>query len=120
MEASPAGLQSLAATAFVQQTNTQPQEQLARSLRSERERDEATSTNDQVTLSSASRQLAARETERVVPQSEVTPTADKSEETDRVEQVRQNQVESQRNEQPVSRSVARALESYAQPEVFSS
>lgn len=118
METSSTGLQSLAATAFVQQTNTQPQEQLARSLRSERERDEATSTNDQVTLSGASRQLAARETERVVPQSEVTPTADKSEETDRVEQVRQNQVESQRNEQPVSRSVARALESYTQTEVF--
>jgi hypothetical protein len=118
METSSAGLQSLAATAFVQQTNTQPQEQLARNLRSERERDEATSTNDQVTLSGASRQLAARETERVVPQSNVTASADKSEETDRVEQVRQNQVESQRNEQPVSRSVARALESYTQTEVF--
>jgi hypothetical protein len=118
METSSAGLQSLAATAFVQQTSTQPQEQLARNLRSERERDEATSTNDQVTLSGASRQLAARETERVVPQSEVTATADKPEETDRIEQVRQNQVESQRNEQPVSRSVARALESYTQTEVF--
>ena len=114
METSSAGLQSLAATSFVQQTNTQPQEQLARNLRSERERDEATSTNDQVTLSGASRQVAARETERVVPQSEVTATADKSDESDRVEQVRQNQIESQRNEQPVPRSVARALENYTQ------
>ena len=114
METSSAGLQSLAATSFVQQTNTQPQEQLARNLRSERERDEATSTNDQVTLSGASRQVAARETERVVPQSEVKATADKPEETDRVERVRQNQIESQRNEQPVSRSVARALENYTQ------
>jgi len=114
MEISSAGSQSLAATAVVPQTNTQPQEQLARTLRSERERDDATNTNDQVTLSGASRQVAARETERVVPQSEVTATADKSKETDRVEQVRQNQIESQRNEQPVSRSVARALETYTQ------
>jgi len=114
MEPVSPGSQSVAATAFVQQANIQPQEQLARNLRSERERDEATSTNDQVTLSGASRQVAARETERVVPQSEVTATADKSEETDRVEQVRQNQIESQRNEQPVSRSVARALDNYTQ------
>jgi hypothetical protein len=44
----------------------------------------------------------------------VKATADKPEETDRVERVRQNQIESQRNEQPVSRSVARALENYTQ------
>lgn len=114
MEISAAGSQSLAATAVVPQTNTQPQEQLARNLRSERERDEATVTNDQVTLSGASRQVAARETERVVSQSEVTAITDKSEEADRVEQVRQNQIESQRSEQPVSRSVARALDNYTQ------
>jgi len=114
MEVSAAGSQLLAATAAVPQAITQPQEQLARNLRSVRERDEATRTNDQVTLSGASRQVTARETERVVPQSEVTATADKSNESDRVEQVRQNQVESQRNEQPVSRSVARALENYTQ------
>ena len=114
MEVSAAGSQLLAATAAVPQAITQPQEQLARSLRSVRERDEATRTNDQVTLSGASRQVTARETERVVPQSEVTATADKSGESDRVEQVRQNQIESQRNEQPVSRSVARALENYTQ------
>ncbi len=114
MEISSTGSQSLATTAFVPQANTQPQEQLARSLRSVREREEATSANDQVTLSGASRQVTARETERVVPQSEVTATADSSAETDRVEQVRRNQLESQRNDQPVSRSVARALENYTQ------
>lgn len=114
MDVSLAGSQSVTPPVVVSQANTQPQEQLARNLRSERERDEATSPNDQVTLSGASRQVAARETERVVPQTEVTATADKSDETDRVEQVRQNQIESQRNEQPVSRSVARALENYTQ------
>lgn len=120
MDISSVGSQSAVAAAVVPQSITQPQEQLARNLRSERERDEATRSNDQVTLSGASRQVAARETERVVPQAEVVAAADKSEETDRIEQVRQNQLEAQRNEQPVSRSVARALENYTQAAALSS
>lgn len=120
MEISSVGSQSTIATAALPQAITQPQEQLARNLRSERARDEATSANDQVTLSGASRQVAARETERVVPQVEVTAAAEKSSEQDRVEQARQTQIEAQRNEQPVSRSVARALENYTQAAALSS
>jgi hypothetical protein len=98
----------------------QPQEQQARNLRSERERDEATRANDQVTLSGASRQVAARETERVVPQTEVSAAADKSNEKDNVEQARQIQIEARRNEQPVPQSVARALDAYTQQASLSS
>jgi hypothetical protein len=96
----------------------QPQEQQALNLRSERERDEATRPDDQVTLSGASRQVAARETERVVPQAEVTEAADKSQEKDRVEQARQAQIEARQNERQVPRSVARALETYTQTAVL--
>jgi hypothetical protein len=120
MEISSLGLQTSAAASIAPQATAQPQEQLARNLRSERERDDATSPNDQVTLSGASRQVAAREIERVVPQTEVTASADKSQETDRVEQARQNQLETQRDNQPVPRSVARALETYTQAAALSS
>jgi hypothetical protein len=120
MEISTVGLQSGVASSISPQTLAQPQEQVARNLRSDRERDDATRANDQVTLSGASRQVAARETERVVPQSEVAASADRSQQTDRVEQVRQNQIESQRDEQPVPRSVARALETYTQAAALSS
>ncbi len=106
------------ASTFATQQTVQPQEQQARNLRSERERDEATQANDQVTLSGASRQVAARETERVVPQAGVTEAAAKTQEKDRVEEARQAQVESRRNEQPVPRSVARALETYSQTSVL--
>jgi hypothetical protein len=104
----------------VAQPIVQPQEQQARNLRSERERDEATRANDQVTLSGASRQVAARETERVVPQTEVSAAADKSNEKDNVEQARQIQIEARRNEQPVPQSVARALDAYTQQASLSS
>jgi hypothetical protein len=114
MEISSIGLQSGAAATIAPQTLAQPQEQQARNLRSERERDDAIRPNDQVTLSGASRQVAARETERVLPQADVTASADKSQETDRVEQARQNRIDSQREDAPVPRSVARALETYTQ------
>lgn len=114
MEISSLGLQTSAAASIAPQTVAQPQEQLARNLRSERERDDATRPNDQVTLSGASRQVAARETERVVPQTEVTASSDKSQETDRVEQARQSRIDAQREDPPVPRSVARALETYTQ------
>lgn len=120
MEISSLGSQSVVAANLVTQTLAQPQEQLARNLRSERERDEATPSNDQVTLSGASRQVAARETERIVPQTEVASTADKSQERDRVEQARQTLIEDKRDEQPVPRSVARALETYTQAAALSS
>lgn len=120
MEISSVGPQSAVAAAALPQTITQPQEQQARNLRSERERDDATRANDQVTLSGASRQVAARETERVVPQAEVTAAAEKSKEQDRVEQARQNEIEARRNDQPVSRSVARALDNYTQAAALSS
>jgi hypothetical protein len=96
------------------QPAVQPQEQQARNLRSERERDDATRANDQVTLSAASSQITSRETERVVPQTEVTAATDKSQEKDRVEQVRQAQIESRREQQPAPRSVANALQAYTQ------
>lgn len=102
------------ASAYAASSTVQPQEQQAINLRSERERDEATRPEDQVTLSGAARQVAAREGERVVPQTEVSAVADKSQERDRVEQARQVQIEAQRNERPVPRSVARALETYTQ------
>ena len=114
MEISSVGSQALSSSAIGPQSQAQPQEQLARNLRSEKERDDATRSNDQVTLSGASRQVAARESERVVPQTEVAASADKSQEQDRVQQVRQTQIESQQNAQPVPRSVARALETYTQ------
>jgi len=114
MEISSIGSQAIAGSSVVSQSVTQPQEQLARNLRSERERDDATRSNDQVTLSGASRQVAARETERVVPQTEASAVSDKSQEQDRVQQVRQTQTETQQNSQPVPRSVARALETYTQ------
>lgn len=114
MEIQSTSTQPGTASGFV----AQPQEQQARALRSERERDDATRANDQVTLSGASRQVATRETERVVPQAEVTETADKSQEKDRVEQVRQARVEARREEQPVPSSVARALETYTQTAVL--
>lgn len=92
----------------------QPQEQQARNLRSERERDEATRANDQVTLSGASSQISSRETERVVPQAEVSASTDKSQEKDRVEQVRQAQIEARQDQNPAPRSVANALQAYTQ------
>lgn len=119
MEISTVGLQSGATSSIAAQALGQPQEQLARNLRSDRERDDATRANDQVTLSGASRQVAARETERVVPQAEVAASSDRSQQTDRVEQIRQNRIESQRDEQPVPRSVARALETYTQAAALS-
>jgi hypothetical protein len=96
------------------QPTTQPQEQQARNLRSERERDEATRANDQVTLSGASSQISSRETGRVVPQTEVSAVTDKSQEKDRVEQVRQAQIEARQEQQPAPRSVANALQAYTQ------
>lgn len=120
MEISSVNSQSNVASALLAQGAVQPQEQQARNLRSERERDDATRPNDQVTLSGASRQVAARETERVVPQTEVAPTDAKAKETDRVEQARQTQIETQRNDRPVPSSVARALETYTQTAALSS
>lgn len=95
----------------------QPQEQQARSLQSERERIDATKANDQVTLSGASRQVAARENTRVTPQAEASATTDKSQNQDRAEQARQTQIE-QRQDRSVSRSVARALDTYTQTAVL--
>jgi len=103
---------------FPAQAGVPPQEQQARNQRSERERDDVARTNDQVTLSGASRQVAARENERVVPQTEVSASADKSQEKDRVEQARQAQIETQRNEQRVPHSVADALRTYTQTSVL--
>jgi hypothetical protein len=120
MEISTVGLQSGLASSIAPQALAQPQEQAARNLRSERERDDATRANDQVTLSGASRQVAARETERVVAQGEVAAPSDNPQQTDRVEQARQTRVESERDEQPVPRSVARALETYTQAAALSS
>ena len=114
MELQPVNSQLSVASAYAASSTVQPQEQQAINLRSERERDEATRPEDQVTLSGAARQVAARETERVVPQTEVSAATDKSQERDRVEQARQIQIEAQRNERPVPRSVARALETYTQ------
>jgi len=97
----------------------QPQERQALNLRSERERDEATRPDDQVTLSGAARQVAARETDRVMPQTEVSSTTDKSQERDRVEQARQIQIEARREERPAPLSVTRALESYTRAAALS-
>ena len=116
MEISSVGTasQSSIAAGVTAQTAVQPQEQQARNLRSERERDDATRANDQVTLSGASTQIASRETERVVPQTEVSASTDKSQEKDRAEQVRQAQTEARREQQPAPRSVANALQAYTQ------
>jgi hypothetical protein len=107
------------ASTYGTSSTVQPQEQQAINLRSERERDEATRPDDQVTLSSAARQVAARETERVVPQTEVSSTAEKTQERDRFEHARQAQIEAQREERPAPLSVARALESYTQAAALS-
>jgi len=113
--------QNMAVAAFATQAATQPQEQQARNLRSERERDDATRANDQVTLSGAARQISTRETERVVPGSEVSSISNKPQTENRVEQVRQAQVESSRSDQPPARpSVVRALETYTQTAALSS
>jgi len=114
MEISSTGTPPSVASTFAAQPVAQPQEQQARNLRSERERDDAKRPNDQVTLSGASQEVANRENGRVLPQTEVSATTDKSQEKDRVEQLRQTQIEAQRNERPVPRSVARALETYTQ------
>lgn len=118
MEIQSTSTQPGAVSVFTAQTVAQPQEQQARALRSERERDDATRANDQVTLSGASRQVAARETGRVVPQTETSDIADKSQERDRVEQARQARIDSRREDQPVPSSVARALETYTQTAVL--
>jgi hypothetical protein len=118
MDVPSVSTQSSVAANYPVQQAAQPQEQQARSLRNERERENATQANYQVTLSGASQQPATRETERVVPQNEVSATSDKSQETDRVEQMRQAKIETQRNDQPVPRSVARALETYTQTSVL--
>jgi flagellar biosynthesis/type III secretory pathway protein FliH len=115
VNSSTSGVATLAAQPLVQ-----PQEQQARNLRTEQERDDATRPDDQVILSDAARQVVAVETDRVVPQTEVSAFADKSQEKDRVEEARQAQIESQRNERPVPRSVARALETYTQTSALSS
>lgn len=115
VNSSTSGVATLAAQPLVQ-----PQEQQARNLRTEQERDDATRPDDQVILSDAARQVVAVETDRVVPQTEVSASADKSQEKDRVEEARQAQIESQRNERPVPRSVARALETYTQTSALSS
>jgi len=107
------------ASAYATPSTMQPQEQQALNLRSERERDEATRPDDQVTLSGAARQVAARETERVMPQTEVSSTADKTQERDRVEQARQIQIEARREERAAPLSVARALESYTRAAALS-
>lgn len=111
---------SLGTQAFASQAAAQPQEQQARNQRVERERDDATRANDQVTLSGAARQVAASETERVVAKTEVNTVADRPEAENRIEQARQTQIESRREEQPTPRSVARALETYTQTAALSS
>jgi len=107
------------ASAYATSSAMQPQERQALNLRSERERDEATRPDDQVTLSGAARQVAARETDRVMPQTEVSSTTDKSQERDRVEQARQIQIEARREERPAPLSVTRALESYTRAAALS-
>lgn len=120
MDISSVNSQSSVASSLLAQSAVQPQELQARNLRSERERDDATRPNDQVTLSGASRQVSARETERVVPQTEVAPTDANAKEANRVEQARQAQIETQRSDRPVPSSVARALETYTQTAALSS
>ncbi len=114
MEISSLSSQSGAVASIIPQAVVQPQEQQARSLRSERVSEEGVRTNDQVTLSGASRQVAAVESERVLPQTEVPTVADQAEEGARAEQVGQARSDDRANEPPVPRSVARALETYSQ------
>jgi hypothetical protein len=120
MEISLASSQSSLASPFVAQAVSQPQEQQARSLRNDREREDVTRANDQVTLSGAARQLATQATERVTARPEASPVADRPQSESRIEQTRQAQVESQSDNQQTSRSVARALESYTQTAALSS
>jgi hypothetical protein len=102
----------------VQSQPIQPQEQQARNLRSERERGDSSKANDQVTLSGASRQIAAQEDKRVTSQTEASAATDKSQNQDRVEQAKQTQIDNQKSEQSVPRSVARALDTYSQTAVL--
>jgi hypothetical protein len=117
METSITGSPASVVSAYPAQATVQPQEQQSRTLQTERERETAAQVNDQVTLSSASTQNAANGNKQVVSQAEVSAAADKSQEKDRVEQVRQNQIETQR-QQPVPLSVAQALATYAQTSVL--
>jgi hypothetical protein len=119
MEISSLGSQSGALASIIPQPVVQPQEQQARSLRDERTLQDAARTNDQVTLSGASRQATLVEGQRVSPQTEVPVVADQAQEGDRVEQVRQSLDESRTNDPPVPRSVARALETYSQAAALS-
>ena len=119
MEISSLNAQSGAVASIIPQALAQPQEQQARNLRSERESVESVRTNDQVTLSGASQQVAALGTERVLPQTEVPPAADQQTGSDRVEQARQARTESGQAEPPLSRSVVRALETYSQAAALS-
>lgn len=120
MEISSTGLQTSAVAGVSPQMIAQPQEQTARNLRNERERDDATRPNDQVTLSGASQEIAARESGRVAPKAEVVASGDKTQGTDRVDQARQQRVDAQRDGPPVPSSVARALENYTQAAALSS
>jgi hypothetical protein len=120
MEISLASSQSSLAASLVAQAVSQPQEQQARSLRTDREREDVTRANDQVTLSSAARQVATQTTERVTARPEANPVGDRPESENRIEQTRQAQVESRQDDQQTPRSVARALETYTQTAALSS
>lgn len=120
MEISLASSQSSLAASLVAQAVSQPQEQQARSLRTDREREDVTRANDQVTLSSAARQVSTQATERVTARPEASPVADRPQSDNRLEQSRQAQVESRDDSQQTPRSVARALETYTQTAALSS
>jgi hypothetical protein len=117
MEISITGSPASVVSAYPAQAAVQPQEQQTRTLQTERDRQNTAQLNDQVTLSNASKQNAASENKQVTSQAEVSATADKSQEKDRVEQVRQNQIEAQR-QQPVPQSAAKALDVYTQISVL--
>ncbi len=119
MEISSISSQSGALASIIPQPVVQSQEQQARSLRDERALQDAARTNDQVTLSGASREATLVESQRVPPQTEVPAASDQARESDRGEQAQQSLAESRTNDVPVPRSVARALETYSQAAALS-